>query len=46
MVATHHDRQSEEIILSTFNQAHLADVQALRVLVVEGVAYIDGHVGN
>lgn len=46
MVAAYHDRQSEETILSTFNQAHLADVEALRVLVVEGVAYIDGHVGN
>jgi osmotically-inducible protein OsmY len=46
MVAAYHDRQSEEMILSTFNQAHLADVEALRVLVVEGVAYIDGHVGN
>jgi osmotically-inducible protein OsmY len=46
MVTAYHDRQSEETILSTFNQAHLADVEALRVLVVEGVAYIDGHVGN
>jgi len=46
MVATYRDRQLEETILSTFNQAHLADVEALRVLVVEGVVYIDGHVGN
>jgi osmotically-inducible protein OsmY len=46
MVATCHDRQLEEIILSTFSKADLADVEALRVLVVESVAYIDGHVGN
>ncbi|MGD0205219.1 MAG: BON domain-containing protein [Dehalococcoidia bacterium] len=46
MVATHHDRQSEETILSTFNKARLADVETLRVLVVEGVVYIDGHVSN
>lgn len=46
MVATYRDRQLEETILSTFNEAHLADVEALRVLVVEGVVYIDGHVGN
>jgi osmotically-inducible protein OsmY len=46
MIATCHDRQLEEIILSTFSKADLADVEALRVLVVESVAYIDGHVGN
>jgi len=46
MLATYHDRQSEEIILTTFNKAHLPDVEALRVLVVKGVAYIDGYVGN
>ncbi|KPK47109.1 MAG: hypothetical protein AMJ77_04155 [Dehalococcoidia bacterium SM23_28_2] len=46
MIATCHDRQSEEAILSTFNKADLPDVEALRVLVVEGAAYIDGHVGN
>ena len=46
MVVAHHDRQLEETVLSTFSKAHLADVEALRVLVVEGVAYIDGHVGN
>jgi len=46
MVATHHDRQSEETILSTFNWAHLEDVEALRVLVVKGIVYIDGYVGN
>lgn len=46
MIAAHHDRQLEETVLSTFSKAHLADVEALRVLVVEGVAYIDGHVGN
>ena len=46
MVMTYHDRQLEETILVTFSHAHLADADALRVLVVEGVAYIDGHVGN
>ena len=46
MVTTYHDRQLEETILVTFSQAHLADADALRVLVVQGVAYIDGHVGN
>ncbi len=46
MVTTYHDRQLEEKILNTFNQAHLSDVETLRVLVVEGVAYIDGHVGD
>jgi osmotically-inducible protein OsmY len=46
MVATHHDRRLEETILSTFNQAHLEDMEALRVLVVKGVVYIDGCVGN
>jgi osmotically-inducible protein OsmY len=46
MVATYHDRQLEETVISTFNQAHLEDVEALRVLVVGGVVYIDGHVGN
>jgi osmotically-inducible protein OsmY len=46
MVATSHDRQSEEAILSTFNKADLPDVEALRVLVVKGVAYIDGCVSN
>jgi osmotically-inducible protein OsmY len=46
MVTTYHDRQLEETILSTFNKAHLTDVEALRVLVVESVVYIDGHVGN
>jgi len=46
MIVAHHDRQLEEIILSTFSKADLADVEALRVLVVESVAYIDGHVGN
>jgi osmotically-inducible protein OsmY len=46
MVATYHDRQLEETILSTFNKARLPDVETLKVLVVEGVAYIDGHVGN
>jgi osmotically-inducible protein OsmY len=46
MVITYHDRQLEETILSTFNKAHLTDVEALRVLVVESVVYIDGHVGN
>jgi len=46
MIATYHDRQSEETILSTFNKAHLPDAEALRVLVVKGVVYIDGCVGN
>jgi osmotically-inducible protein OsmY len=46
MVVTHHDRQLEETIISTFNQAHLPDVETLRVLVVGGVVYIDGCVGN
>ena len=46
MVATSDDRQLEEAILTSFNQAHLPDVETLRVLVVAGVAYIDGHVGN
>lgn len=46
MTTTCHDRQSEETILSTFNKAHLPDVEALRVLVVKGVVYIDGCVGN
>lgn len=46
MVTTCHDRQLEETILVTFGHSHLVDVDALRVLVVEGVAYIDGHVGN
>lgn len=45
-VASRHDRQLEETILSTFNRADLADVEALRVQVVESVAYIDGYVGN
>ena len=46
MVATYHDRQLEEAILGTLNEAHLPDVEALKVLVVEGVVYIDGHVAN
>ena len=46
MVTAYHDQQLEEAILSTFNKAHLPDVEALKVLVVEGVAYIDGDVGN
>lgn len=46
MVTTYHDRQLEETILSTFNKARLPDVETLKVLVVEGVVYIDGHVGN
>jgi osmotically-inducible protein OsmY len=46
MVATYHDQQSEEVILSTFNKADLPDVEALRVLVVKGVAYIDGCASN
>jgi osmotically-inducible protein OsmY len=46
MIATYHDRQSEETILSTFNKARLPDAEALRVLVVKGVVYIDGCVGN
>ncbi len=46
MVATYHDRQLEETVLSTFNKARLPDVETLKVLVVEGVVYIDGHVGN
>ena len=46
MVTTYNDRQLEETILSVFNKARLADAEALRVLVVDGVAYIDGCVGN
>jgi len=46
MVTAYHDRQLEETILSTFNKAHVADVETLKVLVVEGVVYIDGHVSN
>lgn len=46
MVTTYGDRQLEETILTTFSKAHLPDVDTLKVLVVEGVAYIDGHVGN
>jgi osmotically-inducible protein OsmY len=46
MVTAYDDRQLEETILSTFNQADLEDVGALRVVVVGGVVYIDGYVGN
>jgi osmotically-inducible protein OsmY len=46
MVATCHDWQLEETINSTLNQARLDDVEALRVRVVEGVAYIDGEVSS
>lgn len=46
MVAAHHDQQLEEAILTTLNQARLPDVEMLRVLVVAGVAYIDGCVSN
>ena len=46
MVTACHDRQLEETVLNTFSEARLADVETLRVLVVEGVAYIDGHVAN
>jgi osmotically-inducible protein OsmY len=46
MVAAHHDRQLEERLLTTFEQAHLEDVEALKVLVVGGVVYIDGCVGS
>jgi osmotically-inducible protein OsmY len=46
MVATCDDRELEETINSTLNQAQLEDAEALRVRVVEGVAYIDGEVSS
>jgi osmotically-inducible protein OsmY len=46
MVAGYDDRQLEERIRGTFDEAHLPDVEALKVLVVEGIVYIDGCVGN
>jgi osmotically-inducible protein OsmY len=46
MVATCDDRELEETINSTLNQAQLEDAEALKVRVVEGIAYIDGEVSS
>jgi len=46
MVAAHPDRQLEEAILGAFIKERGEDVLTLRVVVNEGVAYIDGCVEN
>lgn len=46
MIAVHEDRQLEEAILSALAGEYLLEVEALRVLVVERVAHIDGRVSS
>lgn len=44
MITVHEDRQLEEAILSGLADEHLLEVEALRVLVADRAAYIDGRV--
>lgn len=46
VVAVHQDQQLEEAILNALVDEELLEVEGLQVLVVERVAYIDGHVCN
>jgi hyperosmotically inducible protein len=46
LIAVHEDRQLEEAILSALAAERLLEVEDLRVLVVERVAYVDGRASS